>query len=112
MDNFAARHPDRLKIHYVLNEAPANWQGSVGFVTPEIIDTHLPKASNDTNLLLCGPPPMVSAMKKAAVELGFQKLNQFLNWVIKCLSFKMKRAIIKKQYICMYVLHCMVLQNF
>ncbi|AOW29283.1 NADH-cytochrome b5 reductase 1 [Candida albicans P57072] len=73
LDNFAARHPDRLKIHYVLNEAPANWQGSVGFVTPEIIDTHLPKASNDTNLLLCGPPPMVSAMKKAAVELGFQK---------------------------------------
>ncbi|EMG46983.1 CBR1 NADH-cytochrome b5 reductase 1 [Candida maltosa Xu316] len=73
LDDFALRHPDRFKIHYVLNEAPAGWKGSIGFVTPEIIDTHLPKASNETNLLLCGPPPMISAMKKAAVGLGFEK---------------------------------------
>lgn len=73
LDNFATRHADQFKIHYVLNEAPANWEGSVGFVTPEIIDTHLPKASGETNLLLCGPPPMVSAMKKAAIGLGFEK---------------------------------------
>lgn len=73
LDKFAADHPNKFHVHYVLNEAPANWEGSVGFVTPEIIDKHLPKASENTNLLLCGPPPMVSAMKKAAVALEFPK---------------------------------------
>lgn len=26
-------------------------------------------------LLICGPPPMVSAMKKAAVSMGYDKAN-------------------------------------
>lgn len=73
LDKLAAEHPEQFKVHYVLNEAPAEWTGSTGFVTPEIMQTHLPLASETTNLLLCGPPPMISAMKKAAVELGFPK---------------------------------------
>ncbi|EGW35714.1 NADH-cytochrome b-5 reductase [Spathaspora passalidarum NRRL Y-27907] len=73
LEQFVKKHPEQFSIHYVLNEAPANWNGSVGFVTPEIIDTYLPKASDETNLLLCGPPPMISAMKKAAVGLGYAK---------------------------------------
>jgi cytochrome-b5 reductase len=73
LENYAKEHPTRFSVHYVLNEAPENWEGSVGFVTPEIIDKHLPKSTDDTKLLLCGPPPMISAMKKAAVELGYPK---------------------------------------
>lgn len=73
LDKLATAHADQFKVHYVLNDAPANWNGLVGFVTPEIIDTHLPKHHELTNLLLCGPPPMISAMKKAAVELGYPK---------------------------------------
>ncbi|KAI3403521.1 CBR1 [Candida oxycetoniae] len=73
LETYAKEHPDRFKVHYVLNEAPENWQYSVGFVTPELIDEHLPKPSPDTNLLLCGPPPMISAMKKAATSLGYEK---------------------------------------
>lgn len=66
-------HPDQFKIHYVLNDAPENWTGSVGFITPEIIESHLPGPLAKSKLLLCGPPPMVSAMKRAAVGLGFEK---------------------------------------
>lgn len=73
LNAFVANHSDRFKVHYVLNTAPENWSGSVGFVTPELMDTHLPKPSDESNLLICGPPPMVSAIKKAAVGLGFQK---------------------------------------
>ncbi|KAK6199360.1 NADH-cytochrome b5 reductase 1 [Scheffersomyces amazonensis] len=73
LEKFEEEHADQFKVHYVLNEAPQGWTGSVGFVTPEIIDKYLPKASENTNLLLCGPPPMISAMKKAAVSLGYQK---------------------------------------
>lgn len=73
LEDLEAKHPDQLYIHYVLNNAPENWKGSVGFVTPEIMDAHLPKQSEDTNLLICGPPPMVSAIKKAAQTLGYPK---------------------------------------
>lgn len=73
LEDLAKEHSERFTIHHVLNQAPNDWSGSVGFVTAEIIDTHLPKSSDDTKLLLCGPPPMISAMKKAAVELGFPK---------------------------------------
>lgn len=67
------KHPEQFFIHYVLNNPPEEWTGSVGFVTPEIMDTHLPKHDEDTNLLICGPPLMVSAIKKAAVSLGYPK---------------------------------------
>lgn len=73
LEKLVEEHPTQFSIHYVLNQAPEGWTGSVGFVTPEIIDKHLPKASAETNLLICGPPPMVGAIKKAAVTLGFEK---------------------------------------
>lgn len=73
LEKFAKEHPDRFKIHYVLNNAPENWNGSVGFVTTEIMEKHLPSKDADGYLLLCGPPPMISAMKKNAVTLGYPK---------------------------------------
>ena len=33
----------------------------------------LPAPANDIKILICGPPPMVSAMKKATESLGYQK---------------------------------------
>lgn len=33
----------------------------------------IPKPASDVKLLLCGPPPMISAMKKASESLGFTK---------------------------------------
>ncbi|KAH8805722.1 hypothetical protein F5884DRAFT_755283 [Xylogone sp. PMI_703] len=62
-----------FRVYYVLNNPPENWTGGVGFVTPEMIQKWLPKPASDVKLLLCGPPPMISAMKKAAEGLGFQK---------------------------------------
>jgi cytochrome-b5 reductase len=72
IDQIAAKNPN-IKVHYVLNNAPENWAGSVGFVTPDIIKANSAPPSDDIKLLLCGPPPMVSAIKKAAVDLGYEK---------------------------------------
>jgi len=33
----------------------------------------LPKPAKDVKILLCGPPPMISGLKKATESLGFQK---------------------------------------
>jgi len=62
-----------FRVHYVLNNPPEGWAGDVGFVTPEMIKKHLPKPADDVKILLCGPPPMISAMKKATEGLGFKK---------------------------------------
>jgi cytochrome-b5 reductase len=34
---------------------------------------HCPAPSSDMKMLICGPPPMVAAMKKAAEGLGYEK---------------------------------------
>ncbi len=33
----------------------------------------LPKPAEDVKVLICGPPPMVSGLKKATESLGFKK---------------------------------------
>jgi cytochrome-b5 reductase len=68
-----AKEDKGFRIHYVLNNPPEKWDGGVGFVTPEMITKWLPKPAEDIKLLLCGPPPMISAMKKASEGVGFRK---------------------------------------
>ncbi|KAL3425044.1 nitrate reductase [Phlyctema vagabunda] len=72
LDKLAAEDKG-FRVHYVLNNPPEKWNGGVGFVTPEMISQLLPKPADDVKLLLCGPPPMISAMKKASEGLGFKK---------------------------------------
>ncbi|PRT55785.1 NADH-cytochrome b5 reductase 1 [Wickerhamiella sorbophila] len=62
-----------IRIHYVLDNPPAEWEGSRGFVTSDMMAQLLQKPSTDSKLLVCGPLPMVSAIKKNAVELGWEK---------------------------------------
>ncbi|KAH8672119.1 hypothetical protein BGZ60DRAFT_406592 [Tricladium varicosporioides] len=68
-----AKEDAGFRVYYVLNNPPEKWDGGVGFVTPEMITKWLPKPADDVKLLLCGPPPMISAMKKSSESLGFKK---------------------------------------
>ncbi|KAK9428187.1 hypothetical protein V1505DRAFT_377783 [Lipomyces doorenjongii] len=72
LDDLAAKHKN-FKVHYVLNNPNEGWTGGVGFVTADMIKAWCPPPANDIKILLCGPPPMISAMKKATVELGYDK---------------------------------------
>jgi len=62
-----------FNVYYVLNNPPAGWTGGVGFVTADMLKERLPAAKPDVKILLCGPPPMVNALKKATEGLGFEK---------------------------------------
>ena len=64
---------DKFRVHYVLNNPPEKWDGGVGFVTGDMIKSKLPAPASDIKILICGPPPMVSALKKAAEALGYEK---------------------------------------
>jgi cytochrome-b5 reductase len=33
----------------------------------------LPKPASDIKILMCGPPPMISGLKKTAASLGYDK---------------------------------------
>ncbi|ORY02333.1 ferredoxin reductase-like protein, partial [Basidiobolus meristosporus CBS 931.73] len=68
-----AKHHENFNIHHVLNNPPEGWTGGVGFVTQDMIKKLCPGPSNDSKILLCGPPPMVKAMSEYCVELGYQK---------------------------------------
>jgi cytochrome-b5 reductase len=72
IDTVARDDPD-FSVYYVLNNPPEGWTGGVGFVTPDMIKAKLPPPAADTKIFICGPPPMVSAMKKATESLGYQK---------------------------------------
>ncbi|KAK8138200.1 NADH-cytochrome b5 reductase 1 [Apiospora sp. TS-2023a] len=68
-----AKEDSGFRVHYVLDKPPQEWTGGVGFVTAEMLEKWLPKAAPDVKLLLCGPPPMVSGLKKASQSLGYEK---------------------------------------
>ena len=77
LDALAAVHPQRFKVHYVLNSPPVGWAGSSGFITADIICAHTPAPSDDTLMLLCGPLPMCVALKKCLDQIGHEGLSQF-----------------------------------
>jgi len=71
LDELVRSHGKRFKVYYVLNNPPAGWTGGVGFVSKEQIAKHLPASSSDIKILMCGPPPMMNAMKKHLDELKY-----------------------------------------
>ncbi|KAI7773229.1 hypothetical protein LA080_011503 [Diaporthe eres] len=62
-----------FRVHYVLDKPPEGWTGGVGYVTADMITKWLPKPADDVKILLCGPPPMVSGLKKTTEAIGFKK---------------------------------------
>ncbi|KAA1089749.1 NADH-cytochrome b5 reductase [Puccinia graminis f. sp. tritici] len=75
LDRIQNDHPKRFSVYYVLNNPPEGWTGGAGFVTKEMIESKLPpsKLAKQVKILLCGPPPMMSIMKKYLEELEFEK---------------------------------------
>ncbi|PYH81780.1 hypothetical protein BO82DRAFT_414587 [Aspergillus uvarum CBS 121591] len=72
LDGFAQQYPRNLQIWYMLDTPPKAWAFGSGYVTAEIMKERLPASGPDTKVMLCGPPGMVNASKKALVSLGFQ----------------------------------------
>ena len=67
-------HADDFSLHLTVDikpDASKNWTQGVGFVTKEMITEHLPKPSNETIILYCGPPIFTDLMEKHMTELGY-----------------------------------------
>ncbi|PWN43068.1 ferredoxin reductase-like protein [Ceraceosorus guamensis] len=70
LDDLAAKNK-QFRVHYFLNNPPEGWKGGEGFVTKEAINDNFPTPAEDIKILLCGPPPMINAMKKHLEELKY-----------------------------------------
>lgn len=59
-----------LRVVYVLQEPPADWEGEEGVITPELLRQQLPAELILRNFFICGPPPMMEAVQTALLEMG------------------------------------------
>ncbi|CAJ2634802.1 unnamed protein product [Trifolium pratense] len=58
LDILAASHPN-LKIFYTVDNPTKNWKGGVGYISKDMVVKGLPAPSDDTLVLVCGPPGMM-----------------------------------------------------
>ena len=65
LDGFAERYPKKFQVHYILDRPPQKWAYSKGHVTKEPMRERFPAAHDGLKVFLCGPPPMIDAMKKS-----------------------------------------------
>jgi cytochrome-b5 reductase len=72
LEKFARRYPKNFKLWYMLDQPPQDWAYGSGFVTADVMKEKLPAPGPDTKIMLCGPPGMVNASKKALEGLGFK----------------------------------------
>ncbi|KAG8072565.1 hypothetical protein GUJ93_ZPchr0006g43679 [Zizania palustris] len=85
IDRWAAAHPARLKVWYVVSEVAGTedgWEYGVGRVNERMLREHLPPGDDgETLALVCGPP----AMLECTVRPGLEKMGYDLDK--SCLVF-------------------------
>lgn len=59
-----------MRLVHVLESAPPDWEGEVGYVTPAVLDRHLPQERARMEYFVCGPAAMISLVEKGLYELG------------------------------------------
>ncbi|KAJ1390214.1 Riboflavin synthase-like beta-barrel [Sesbania bispinosa] len=58
LDILATSHPN-LKIFYTVDNPTKNWKGGAGYISKDVVVKGLPGPSDDTLILVCGPPGMM-----------------------------------------------------
>ncbi|CAJ0582261.1 unnamed protein product, partial [Mesorhabditis spiculigera] len=60
LEELQKAHPDRFRLWYTVDRPPAEWKYSSGFINEKMISEHLYPPSENTCVLMCGPPPMLN----------------------------------------------------
>jgi cytochrome-b5 reductase len=76
-DRAVRDHPN-LHCFHVLEEPPPGWSQGTGRITDDVLRAHLPAPGPETKVFLCGPPPMVGALKAALRGLGYAERDIIL----------------------------------
>ena len=80
-DKLENRHEEfshQYKYFYTISESNDNWTGYTGHINTKMLNETMPQNTDDTLILLCGPPKMISeAAKPSLEELNYSKENIF-----------------------------------
>ncbi|KAI4335758.1 hypothetical protein L6164_014369 [Bauhinia variegata] len=83
LDVLEASHPN-LKIFYTVDNPTKNWRGGVGYISKDIALKGLPSPSDDTLILVCGPPGM---MKHISGDKAKDRSQGELTGILKELGY-------------------------
>lgn len=65
-----------VKVHFTLDRPPSGWRHSSGFIDEAMLKAHMPAPGAETQVLVCGPPPMVNMACLPNLEkLGYTQDN-------------------------------------
>lgn len=72
LEEIVEKNGDQFKLWYTLDRPPEGWKYSSGFISADMIKDHLPSPGDHTQILMCGPPPMIKfACLPNLEKLGF-----------------------------------------
>ena len=91
LEHFADQYPDKFKLFLVVEKPLDTWTGGIGFITEAMVKEHCPTPATDIKILICGPPPMVSAMKKHT-EVFFSRETLLIS---KAIGYEKARVVSK-----------------
>ena len=78
LENRQEEFSHQYKYFYTISESNDSWNGYTGHINTKILSETMPQNSDDTLILLCGPPKMISeAAKPGLEELNYSKENIF-----------------------------------
>uniref|UniRef100_A0A1I7XNL4 Cytochrome-b5 reductase n=1 Tax=Heterorhabditis bacteriophora TaxID=37862 RepID=A0A1I7XNL4_HETBA len=78
LDELAAAHKEQFHVWYTVDRPPIKWNYSEGFINDQMIKEHLAPPSEDSVILLCGPPPMINfACTPNLDKLAYDPNNRF-----------------------------------
>lgn len=55
-----AKECENFELWYTLDRPPEGWPYSSGFINDVMLKEHMPPPGPDTQILMCGPPPMIN----------------------------------------------------
>jgi cytochrome-b5 reductase len=77
LDELEKKKNFKFNLRLIIDKDEEGWNGGVGFINKQMVDTYLPKPSDQTIILLCGPPIMLKNTVPLLLELGHKEENIF-----------------------------------
>lgn len=75
LDKMAEKYSN-FRVVYSLDQLPYGWRGEEGFVSVEMMKKYF-KFDQNCMLMVCGPPPMIKAMKNHVKEMNLDSARFF-----------------------------------
>lgn len=68
----------KFKLSYTIDKKEDGWQGATGHITKEMISQTCPAPSDETLMLICGPPVFCKKfLLPMLLEMGYNQENIF-----------------------------------